>query len=130
MYKPNARQQGFTLIELAIVIAILGILAAVAIPRFVDLQTSATEAAKDATVGAVQSAFAITVAKQEGYPTVTQLADNVQASEGPATADGKGVQVTIDGTDYIVNTYTDADCSSATGSASDTVKCVKGITKQ
>ena len=53
------RQQGFTLIELIAVIVILGVLAAVAIPRFVNLQDAASQAAVDGAAGALASGSAL-----------------------------------------------------------------------
>ena len=52
-------QRGFTLIELVMVIVILGVLAAVAIPKFVDLRTDAYIASAKGYGGALSSANAI-----------------------------------------------------------------------
>ena len=58
----NRQQGGFTLIELVMVIVILGVLAATAIPKFVNLQSDAQQSAVDGVAGALGSASAINYA--------------------------------------------------------------------
>lgn len=62
----RTRRKGFTLVELAIVIAILGILAVVAIPKYQGMVDEARSAAAKSQLGTVRSALAISYAKNKG----------------------------------------------------------------
>ena len=82
-------QTGFTLIELVMVIVILGALAVVALPKYVDLQTQAAVASADGVYGAAQAAAAINFA--------AGLAGAVQPAGGPVT-NGAELLAAMDGT--------------------------------
>lgn len=55
----RAKHQGFTLVELIVVIVILGILAATALPRFINVSDSARVAATNGVAGGLRSAVAL-----------------------------------------------------------------------
>jgi MSHA pilin protein MshA len=120
-----SRTKGPTLSEPVIVVAILGVLAAIAVPKFVDLSGDVLTTSKKGMSGAVKSAHAIAIADLKRFPTVTELATYING-EGIAAA-GTGIQVDIDGNNFTVLTYSDANCSTATAAVGDTVQCVGSI---
>ena len=64
-------KKGFTLVELVVVIAILGILAGIAIPRFMDATASAKGSKIVADLRTIDSAVSMYYAKTGNYPDLT-----------------------------------------------------------
>lgn len=98
---PTSRQAGFTLVELVIVILILGILSAVALPRFFDLGADARIAKAEAIHGSIRSAAQIvraaalikgqTDAGPGGNSEVTLDGAVVQTNHGYPEASSAGI---------------------------------------
>ena len=93
------RQTGFTLIELVVVITILGILAAFAIPRFTQLDSQARIAAVTSLAGSLQSASALAhaqyLASGTAPATVTMDGQAIALTNGYPSQAAAGIQNAI-----------------------------------
>jgi MSHA pilin protein MshA len=87
----RSAQAGFTLIELIVVIVILGILAATALPKFADLGGDARLAKMQAAVGAVRSAAAMTHGSWLAGGSVAADPTNSTSGNSILTAEGQRI---------------------------------------
>lgn len=90
-FSPTARNAGFTLVELVIVIVVLGILAAVALPRFIEMSREARIAALEGLAGAVWSAATLGHAKCAVSPTCNVNARSTDTPTPWAVVAGKNI---------------------------------------
>lgn len=106
--KPR-KAKGFTLIELMIVVAIIGILAAIAIPKFAELIRKSKEGATKGNLGALRSALTIYYSENEMFPDTaanvttylkTKYIEAIPTADVGTTAyHGKSAAINAAGTD-------------------------------
>lgn len=85
------QQSGFTLVELIVVIVVLGILAATALPKFINVSTEARAASVNGITGALRSAVSLVQAKYYAAGNTTATSVTMQDGSTVTVAAGTGI---------------------------------------
>lgn len=118
-------RKGFTLIELVMIIVILGILAAVAIPNFYNLQNDAKTSAEKGVVGGVRAGIATYYANQCASGTCAYPSALDTATTGACTASNACFS-TVLSQGGITSDWTKASATTYTGPAGTTYTYTSG----
>lgn len=99
--KIKVKQQGFTIVELLIVIVVIGILATLVIVTFTGVQKKARDSQRQTDIGAIYSHLEAYYAEAAQYPTLANMNDatwraaNVKGLDVEALKDPKGSAATL-----------------------------------
>lgn len=128
----NQKQQGFTIVELLIVIVVIGILAALVVTTFTGIQQKARNTERQTDIKAIHGQVEAYYAQNGKYPSLAELNDstfrtnNMKGLDVEALKDPKGSAATLVGTaganaySYAALNATDAACDNTNGN-----DCVK-----